>query len=190
MMKGNKDIVGADPWSLMMLIPAEDTSGRAAKCALKCLMHLLGLVRRFRAATLVALAGIMALPAIALAQNDDISISIAKHAQLTSDGAVIVRIHIACDPLPGTEDFQEALAGAGQAKTGAEAEGGIDGTVVCDGISHTHTARLSPFTDAVFKRGPASASASLVICNLVGDEQVCVQGATERRIIIRGPLVP
>jgi hypothetical protein len=153
-------------------------------------MHLLGLVRCFRAATLVALAAIMPLPAIALAQGDDVSISIAKHAQLTSDGAVIIRIHIACDPLPGTEDFQEALAGARQAKTGAEAEGGIDGTVVCDGISHTHTARLSPFTDAVFKRGPASASASVIICNLVGDQQVCIEGATERRIIIRGPLIP
>jgi hypothetical protein len=154
------------------------------------MMRLLALLRRFRAAALVALAGIMALPAIALAQDDDISISIAKHAQLISDGAVIIRIHIACDPLPGTEDFQEALAGAGQAKTGAGAEGGIDGTVVCDGISHTHTARLSPITDAVFRRGPAGASASLVICNLVGDEQVCVHRATARRIIIRGPLVP
>src|SRR4030095_13258717 len=111
----------------------------------------LGLVRRFRAATLVALAGIMALPAIVLAQ-DNISISIEKHGQLTSDGAVIIMIQIACDPLPGTEDFQEALAGAGQPRTGAEAEGGIDGTVVCDGISHTYTARLSPFTDAVQAR--------------------------------------
>jgi hypothetical protein len=107
-------------------------------------MHLLGLVRCFRAATLVALAAIMPLPAIALAQGDDVSISIAKHSQLTSDGAVIIRIHIACDPLPGTEDFQEALAGARQAKTGAEAEGGIDGTVVCDGISHTHTIIRGP----------------------------------------------
>jgi hypothetical protein len=132
----------------------------------------------------------MALSAIALAQDDDISISIAKHAQLTADGTIIIRIHIACDPLPGTEDFQEALASAGQARTDAEAEGRIDGTVVCDGISHTHTARLSPITDAVFKRGPAGASASLFICNLVGDEQVCIHGATERRIIIRGPLVP
>jgi hypothetical protein len=153
-------------------------------------MHFLALRRRFRAAALVARAGIMALPAIALAQDDDISISIAKHAQLTSDGAVIIRIHIACDPLPGTEDFQEALAGARQARTGAGAEGGIDGTVVCDGISHTYTARLSPFTDALFKRGPADANVSVLICNLVGDEQVCVDGATERRIIIRGPLVP
>jgi hypothetical protein len=153
-------------------------------------VHLLGLVRRFRAATLVALAGIMALPPIALAQDEDISISIAKHAQLTSDGAVVIRIHIACDPLPGTEDFQEASAGAAQPRTGAEAEGGIDGTVVCDGISHTYTARLSPFTDAVFQRGPAEANVSLLICNLVGEEQVCVDGATERRIIIRGALVP
>jgi hypothetical protein len=153
-------------------------------------MYFLALLRRFRAATLVALAGTMALPAIALAQDDDVSISIEKHGQLTSDGAVIIMIQIACDPLPGTEDFQEALAGAGQPRTGAEAEGGIDGTVVCDSIPHTYTARLSPFTDAVFKRGPADASASVLICNLVGDEQVCVQGSAERRIIIRGHLVP
>jgi hypothetical protein len=154
------------------------------------MMHFLALLRRFRAAALVGLAGIMNLSAIVLAQDDNVSISIEKHGQLTADGAVIIMIQIACDPLPGTEDFQEALAGAGQPKIGAEAEGGIDGTVVCDGISHTYTARLSPFTDAVFKRGPADASASLLICNLVDDEQVCVDGATERRIIIRGPLVP
>jgi hypothetical protein len=154
------------------------------------MMQLLALLKRFRAAVLVALVGIIALPAMALAQDNDISISIEKHAQLTSDGAVIITIHIACDPLPGTEDFQEALAGAGQAKTGAEAEGGIDGTVVCDGISRRHTARLFPFTDAVFKRGPAGANASLFICNVVGDEQVCANGSTARQIIIRGPLVP
>jgi hypothetical protein len=151
-------------------------------------MHSPDLRRRFRAAVLAALAGIMALPAIVLAQ-DDVSISIEKHAQLTSDGAVIIMIQIACDPLPGTEDFQEALAGAVQPRTGAEAEGGIDGTVVCDGIPHTYTARLSPFTNAVFKRGAADANVSVLICNLVGDEQVCVDGATERRII-RGHLVP
>jgi hypothetical protein len=147
-------------------------------------------LRRFRAAALVAIAGIIALPASALAQDDDISISIAKHAQLTVDGAVIIRIDIACNPLPGTEDFQEALAGAAQPRTGAEAEGGIDGTVVCDGTSRTYTARLSPFTNAVFRRGPADANVSVLICNLVGDEQVCVDGTTERRIIIRGHLVP
>ena len=153
-------------------------------------MHFLALLGRFRTAALIALAGIIALPAIVLAQDNNISISIEKHAQLTSEGAVIIMIQIACDPLPGTEDFQEALAGAGQPRTGAEAEGGIDGTVVCDGISRTYTARLSPFTDAVFKRGPADASASVLICNLVGDEQVCADGAAERRIIIRGHLVP
>jgi hypothetical protein len=141
-------------------------------------------------ALILALAGTMALPAIAQAQDDDISISISKHAELASDGAVIIRIHIACDPLPGMEEFQEGLAGAGQAKTGAESEGGIDGTVVCDGVAHTHTARLFPITDEVFRRGPAGANASLFICNVVGDEQICMHGATQRRIIIRGRLVP
>jgi hypothetical protein len=153
-------------------------------------MHFLALLRRFRTAALIAPAAIIALPTIVPAQDNNISLSIEKHAQLTYEGAVIIMIQIACDPLPGTEDFQEAVAGAGQPRTGAEAEGGIDGTVVCDGISRTYTARLSPFTDAVFKRGPADASASVLICNLVGDEQVCADGAAERRIIIRGHLVP
>lgn len=133
-------------------------------------------------------AGVIVLPAISLAQNDDITIAIAKHAELTPDGAVIIRIHIACDPLPGTEDFQEAHAGAGQPKSGAGAEAGLDGTVVCDGTAHTHTAHLFPHTDAVFRRGPARANASLFICNLVEDQQICVEGRTQRRIIIRGPL--
>ena len=154
------------------------------------MMQLPALLRRFFASALVALAVLMALPAIALAQDDHISISIDRHAQLTSDGAIIIRIDIACDPLAGTPDFQQALAGATQPRTGAWSEGGIDGTVVCDGLSHTHTAHFSSFADAAFKRGPAVARVSLLICNLVGDQQVCAQATTERRIIIQGPLVP
>jgi hypothetical protein len=142
-------------------------------------------MRGKRVLAVAAVAGAIAFPGMAHAQGD-VSISIARHAQLTTDGAVIIRVVIACDPLPGTEDFQEARAGAGQAKSGAAAEGGIDGTVVCDGIERTYTARLSPFTEAVFKRGPARAVASLVVCNVVGDRQVCEEGRAQRRIIIRG----
>ena len=80
------------------------------------MMRFLALLRRFRGAALAAIAGIMALPAIVIAQDDNISISIEKHGQLTSDWAVIIMIQIACDPLPGSPDFQEALAGAGQPK--------------------------------------------------------------------------
>jgi hypothetical protein len=138
---------------------------------------------------LTFVAGVTVLPAMALAENDDITIALAKHADLTSDGAVIIRIHIACDPLPGTVDFQEAHAGAGQPKSGAGAEAGIDGTVVCDGVAHTYTAHLFPHTDTVFRRGPARANASLFICNVVEDQQICVEGRAQRRIIIRGPLV-
>ncbi len=72
------------------------------------MVYLLTLLRRFRAIASV----VLALPAIALAQDDDISVAIAKHANLTSDGAVIIRVYIACDLPPGTEDFQEAFAGA------------------------------------------------------------------------------
>jgi hypothetical protein len=137
------------------------------------------------AAFAVGLLGVLVLPGVGRAQGE-ISLTIAKHASLTSDGAVVIRVLIECEPLPGTEDFQEALAGAAQAKTGAEAEGGIDGTVTCDGVPRTYTATLSSFTDAAFRPGPAHANASLLVCNVVGDDQVCAQGSTERRIVIRG----
>jgi hypothetical protein len=133
--------------------------------------------------------GATILPGTARAQ-EEISLSIARHARLTSDGAVIISVRIRCESLPGAEEFQEAFAGAAQPKTGAEAEGGIDGTVVCDGVTRTHSARLSPFNDVSFKRGPAGANASLFVCNVVGEEQVCAHGSTERQIVIMGALVP
>jgi probable HAF family extracellular repeat protein len=119
-----------------------------------------------------------------------VSLAIEKHAELTEQGAAVIRAHIVCGPFAGVEDFQEAFAGAGQEKTGAEAEGGIDGTVVCDGVERTHTAHLSSFTEAGFRPGPAGASVSLVVCMLVGDEQTCFQGSTQRSVVIGGRLVP
>lgn len=134
----------------------------------------------------VLVAGFLAQPLLAGAQDEDISVAIAKHGHLTVDGALIIRIHIACDPLPGVEEFQQGFAGAGQARTGAEGESGIDGTIVCDGFAHTHTALIFPF-EAPFKRGPAGAGASVIICNLVGEEQLCANGSGQRRITILGP---
>src|SRR5687768_17792482 len=94
----------------------------------------------------------LSLPFFRTAQaQDGISISIDKHAQITFGGGVIITVRIACEPLPGVEDFQEAFAGVQQAKTGADSEGGIDGTVVCDGLERIHTARLSPL-DKTFRR--------------------------------------
>ncbi len=119
-----------------------------------------------------------------------ISLEIEKHARLSEPGAAVITIRIVCGPFEGVEEFQEAVAGAFQATTGAEAEGGIDGSVVCDGVERTHTARLSPFSDAGFKRGPAVADVSLFVCVLVADEQICFQGSTQRRVIVRGRLVP
>jgi hypothetical protein len=146
-------------------------------------------MRPTRALAITAVVVLSALLGAAQA-NAEVSVSIGKHASLTTDGAIVIRVHIACDPLPGTEDYQEALAGAVQGKTAAAAEGGIDGAVACDGVLRTHTARLSPFTRAVFKRGPAVARASIMICNVVEDEQVCEHVAAEQRVVIRGAVVP
>jgi hypothetical protein len=115
-----------------------------------------------------------------------ISLAIDKHARLTEQGAIVISIQVVCGPFAGFEEFQDALAGAFQEKHGAEAEGGIDGTIVCDGVERTHTARLSSFTDTGFKHGPAGANASLFICTLVQDEQICFQGGTQRTVVIRG----
>ena len=119
-----------------------------------------------------------------------ISLEIEKHADLTEQGAVVVRTRIVCGPFAGVEDFQETLASAAQDKTGAEAEGGIDGTVVCDGVERTHTAHRSSLTEADFKPGPAGAGMSVSMCVLVGDEQSCFSGNAQRRVIIRGGSVP
>jgi probable HAF family extracellular repeat protein len=119
-----------------------------------------------------------------------ISLAIEKHAGLTEQGAVVITVQIVCGPFAGVEDFQQASAGAGQEKTGAAAEGDLDGTVVCDGVERTHTAHLSSFTEAVFRRGPAGANVSLFVCTLVGDEQMCFQGSTQGRVVIKGRLVP
>jgi probable HAF family extracellular repeat protein len=119
-----------------------------------------------------------------------ISLAIEKRARLTEQGAVVLTVQIVCGPSAGVEDFQETSAGADQERTGAKAEGGIDGTVVCDGVERTHTAHLSSFTEVGFKRGPAGADVSLSVCTLVGDDQTCFTGAAQRRVIIKGGVVP
>jgi hypothetical protein len=44
--------------------------------------------------------------------------------------------------------------------------------------------------DVGFRRGSAGANVSLFVCTLVQNEQICFQGSTQRRVIIRGQLVP
>jgi hypothetical protein len=128
----------------------------------------------------------LAAPTALDAQTAGIALTIEKHANLTAQGVVVIRVHVTCGPFAGFEDFQEAFAGATQPKTGAEAEGGMDGTVVCDGVERVHTAHLSPFTEVSFRHGPAGAGAALHVCMLVGDEQQCHQGSVNRRVILRG----
>lgn len=143
------------------------------------------LVGRVLILTLVLLAGAMSVAATAKSQSK-ISIEIDRHAVLTSDGSVTFTVRVACGPLPGSEDFREGLAGAVQRKTGAGAEGGLSPDIVCDGAERVYAAGISVITDTVFKRGPAVARVSVIACNVVGEEQVCVQASAQRRIIISG----
>ena len=129
---------------------------------------------------------LLALASSAYAQPGGMALAIEKHARLTSAGAMVIGVHINCGPFEGVEDFQEATAGGSQQKSGADAEGGIDSMVVCDGVTRRHTASLSSFSEFDFRPGPANANAFLIICILVNDEQMCFSGSTSRRVIIRG----
>ena len=143
-----------------------------------------------QAFAVIAVLFVVALSPQAHAQAGGITLAIEKHAQLTEGGAMLISIQIACGPFEGVEEFQQAFAGGVQEKTGAESESGIDGTVVCDGVQRTHTARLPSFTSAAFRRGPAGANASLIVCMFAGNEQMCFSGATARRVIVRGAAIP
>jgi hypothetical protein len=130
------------------------------------------------------LAGITLLPGTARAQ-DNMSIRIDKHAQLGPGGGIAFTVHVAC-ALPGTLDFREGFAGGGQQKSGAQGEGGLSPTVLCDGVERVYRAEVSPITEAGFVPGPAGANATAIACNNVGDQQVCVQASASRRVVITG----
>lgn len=146
----------------------------------------MGLARICLAVALGVAGSGVAIEAAPAAAADTVSISIEKHARLSSDGSPIFFVRVTCGPLPGSPDFREGFAGARQKKTGAEAEGGLSPDLVCDGVERVYTAGVSVITDERFRRGPARASASVIACNVVGDEQVCESDSAERRIIIRG----
>lgn len=141
--------------------------------------------RTLGAAALLTLAAPMVVQAPASAA-DEITVSIAKHARLTPGGGVVIRVQVTCPQLPGSQDFQEAHAGASQDSTGAWSESGLDGTIVCDGLPHVHTAHFTSFAENPFKAGPASANASVIVCHTADEVQVCATGSSARRIVIRG----
>ncbi len=142
-------------------------------------------MRTSRMLTLIVLStSVMVLAGAAQAQ--EVSIRIDKHARLAPDGSVTFTARVLCGPLPGMEDVREGLAGAGQSKTGAAAEGGLSPTIICDGIERVYTAGVSLLGDAVFERGPARAFVTVFACNTVEEDQICVQASARRRIIISG----
>lgn len=137
-------------------------------------------------AALTTAAGVIGVGTPAPAQSA-ISVEIEKHAQLTAGGSVLFRVHVTCGPLPGSPDFSQGHAGASQPRTGAGAEGGLSPDLVCDGVERVYTAGVSLITEEPFRFGPANASAAVIACSVVGDDQVCVQASAHRSIRIHGP---
>lgn len=141
--------------------------------------------RKYWVAIVAVLLGLLVtLPA--QGQIAGVVIAIDKHAVLTKQGFLVFQIRVACGPFAGFEEFQEAVTSGGQAKTGAEGEGGISETVVCDGVERPHTAHVSPYTDEGFRHGPAGVGVSLFICMLEGNDQACYHGAASRAVVLRG----
>jgi hypothetical protein len=136
---------------------------------------------------LVAIAGVLLFPGVAQAQ--EVSISISRHARLTADGSITFTVRVSCE-LPGTEDFREGLAGAVQPRTGAAAEGGLSPGVICDGVERVYSGDVSLITEQEFKRGPAVARATVHACNTVGGDQICAHASAARRVIVSGRRLP
>ena len=132
----------------------------------------------------LVLAAVLLVPPPAHAE-DEITIRIDRLARLTPDGQLVFTAHVRCGPLPGVEDFTEAFTGAGQERTGAWSESGLDGAVVCDGVERTHTGSLFAIEGA-WKRGPAGVNVSVITCRLVGDDQACFNASAARGVIVRG----
>jgi hypothetical protein len=100
--------------------------------------------------------------------------------QLTAD--------IECDDL-GTEDFQQGLAFATQegGSLSLAGEGGVDGSVICDGVSRTHTATVSLFRGSKFHGGPAVATVAFLACFIdENDNQVCGQDNETLPVLVAG----
>jgi hypothetical protein len=83
--------------------------------------------------------------------------------------------------LQGTLDLTESVISAVQSKSGAGGEGGLDGEVVCDGVTHVYSGTVG----GGFQPRHADAFVSVSACNILpSGEQVCVGESTRRRIKI------
>ena len=66
-------------------------------------------------------------------------------------------------------------------------EGGVDGTVICDGVTRTHTATVSLFEGSKFRGGPAVATVAFLVCFIdVNDNQVCGQDNHTQPVQVAG----
>jgi hypothetical protein len=139
-------------------------------------------------AALAILAVLTLAPTVALAQG---TATVTLHPRaLLGDGGLWLQltVDIACDDL-GTEDFQQGLAFATQERGSQHiaGEGGVDGTVICDGVTRTHTATVSLFQGSRFRGGPATATVSFFVCFTdENGDQVCEQDNDTQPVLVAG----
>ena len=106
-------------------------------------------------ALLVAGGAALAAPAPAAAA---LTAAVEREAKLERDGAVRATVRIACD---ASDQVLEAHLGLSQDAGAVSGTGGIGG-IVCDGRTRRYRVRVRAF-DGAFHRGPASASAFVLV---------------------------
>jgi hypothetical protein len=128
-------------------------------------------------------------PSASAAPPPRVKVRIHPVARVTDDGGITFRAWVRCR-LPGTPDFRQGFAGASQRRGLAAGEGGLSPDVVCDGRWHVYTASVSSTTGTPFRRGLATASATVNACNVVGDTQVCANGSRRQVVVVLGRAAP
>jgi hypothetical protein len=139
-------------------------------------------------ASMVVLSILLLTPMIASAQ-EPVTVTLHDRALLGNGGQSLqLVVDITCQDL-GIEDFQQGLAFGTQHRGPniREGEGGVDGTIVCDGVTRTHTATVSLFQGSRFLGGPATATVAVLACFIdESGSQVCGQDVDTRTVLVAG----
>jgi hypothetical protein len=128
-------------------------------------------------------------PGAAAAPSARVKVRIHPVARVTADGGITFRAWVRCR-LPGEPDFRQSFAAASQRRGLAAGEGGLSPDVVCDGSWRVYSATVSSMTGTPFRRGLATASATVNACNVVAETQVCATDTRRQTVVVVRGAVP
>ena len=141
-----------------------------------------------RASFVFVVAAALALATTAALAQESVTVTLHPRALLGDGGQSLqLTVDIACEDV-GTEDFQQGLAFATRERGSLSmvGEGGVDATVICDGVTRTHRATVSLFGGSKFSGGPAVATAFLVCFIDDNGSQLCGQDNDTQPVLVPG----